>query len=500
MSASATVPRVAIIGGGLSGLTTAVHLHRLDPSIPLTLFEAQQRVGGVIDTDRVGELVIDHGADMFATQPAAAIDLCHDLGVADRLIEPKVEGRGAMIVCRGRLVPVPDGFVLMRATKLWPMLTTPLLSIRGKLRLLVEPLIPSRQRDEDESVAAFVRRRLGREVLDRIVAPLVAGIYTADVERLSMRATMGPIFEMESRYGSLTKATLARRLSREDSLERTSSGARYGQFRAFRGGMIELIQTLRDALPDGSVRTGQKVVALQRSAGGWDVGLADGKRETFDRVVVATPSAAAARLLRPLAPVAAETLDSIESASTAIVVLAVPRTSIQRPVATFGFVVPPIEKRKILAVSFASEKFDGRAPHDQVILRVFIGGALQPDLLSLTDDQLIEIARQELADLIGLSDSVGATDPATAWVVRWDQAMPQYHVGHLEKVQRIRDQIESLPGLSLTGNGLDGVGIAPLIAAARRVAERIVSDTGAIAGEADSELGSRKGPSGVSRS
>ncbi len=461
--------RVAIIGGGLSGLATAVELRRIDPTLGVTLYESRDRLGGVIHTERSGELLIDHGADMFATEPSAAIDLCRDLGVADRLIEPKVAGRGAMIVRRGRLVPVPDGFVLMRATKLWPILTTPLLSVWGKLRLLAEPLIPSRQHDGDESVGSFVRRRLGREVLDRIVAPLVAGIYTADVERLSMQATMRPLYEMESRYGSLTKATLARRLSGEDHVERTSSGARYGRFRAFRGGMIELIRTLAGALPEGSVKTGQPVTSLRPGGEGWVVVSAAGTPETFDHVVVATPAAAAASLIRPTAPAAAGELETIESASTAIVVLAVPRSGIGRGPNTFGFVVPPGENRRILAASFTSEKFDGRAPPDQVIIRVFIGGVLQPTLLSLTDDQLIAVAREELADLIGLSGQ-----PRLSRVVRWDRAMPQYQVGHLEKVRRIRQEIDAIPGLSLTGNALEGVGIAAVVAAAKRVAAQIV--------------------------
>ena len=210
--------RIAIVGGGLSGLATAVKLHIADPSLELSLFEAGDRVGGVIHTEQEKGFLIDLGADMFATKPSNALDLCRELGLEDRLIKPQQRGRGARIVFRGRLVPIPEGFVLMRATQWLPMLTTPLLSIPGKLRFLAERWIrPLGNEESDETVANFVRRRMGEQVLQRIVAPLTAGIYTADVEKLSMRATMKPIAEMERRYGSLAAATSARRRSGEDS-------------------------------------------------------------------------------------------------------------------------------------------------------------------------------------------------------------------------------------------------------------------------------------------
>ena len=486
--------RVAVIGGGLSGLATAVQLHLADPRLPISLLEATDRVGGVLGSRRLGDLLIDEAADMFATEPDAALDLCRRLGAVDRLIEPQPTGRGAMIVRGGRLVPVPDGFVLMRATKFWPVLTTPLLSPVGKLRLLAEPLIPPASSGQDESVADFVRRRLGKETLDRIVAPLVAGIYTADVERLSMRATMRPIVEMERKHGSLTKATLARRLSKQDRVERTSSGARYGQFRAFPGGMQEFVDLLRDALPPTAIRTRSPIDTLRQVPGGWELAGPATEPETFSDVVVATPARFASRLLQPIAPPAADELAAIESASTAIVVLAVPRQAIRRPVNAFGFVVPPIERRQILAASFASAKFAGRAPEDTVLIRVFIGGCLQPELLRHDDAELIRIARRELHDLIGLalaspepalpesaSPGVATSQPARAetgqaWVIRWDEAMPQYHVGHLQRVDRIRSSIAPLDGLWLVGNAIDGVGISPLIAAAGRVAGAISAE------------------------
>jgi oxygen-dependent protoporphyrinogen oxidase len=470
--------KVAIIGGGLSGLATAAQLNLLhqerrttDPNAALDvkLFEAKERVGGVIHTERVGDWVIDHGADMFATKPAAALDLITKLGAADRLIEPKPDRRGARICYGGNLVSIPDGFVLMRATKAMPLWRTPLLSIAGKLRFFAERFVPTRKStvEDDESVASFVRRRMGSEVLDRIVAPLSAGIYTAEVNKLSMRSTMGPIWAMEKSYGSLAAATKARKKSGEDNLERSSSGARYGQFRSFAGGMIELIQTLSQSLPPGLIQTGVRVQSIQQDSATktWNVSDANGTLGQYDYVVVALPPAAAAELLEPISADASQALGQIESASTAIAVLVVNRSDIHKDIETFGFVVPASENRRILAGSFASHKFDGRATDDFVIIRVFMGGATQPELLKNDVDALIQIAREELAQIIGLQG-----EPLWSTVVRWNQAMPQYHVGHHKIVEQIESAISQIDGLSIMNNAMHGVGIAPVIAQTAKVA------------------------------
>ncbi len=460
--------RVAIVGGGLSGLTAAVKLHRADPSLDLTLYESADRVGGVIHTEQVDGFTIDHGADMFATEPSGVIELCRQIALDERLIEPEIAGRGARIVYRGRLVPVPEGFVVMRATRLLPVLTSPLLSLSGKLRFLAERWVkPGGQ--EDESIGDFVRRRMGKQVLDRIVAPLAAGIYTGDVDRLSMRATMGPIAELERRYGSLAAANAA---LEKGSAEKTSAGARYERFRSFPCGMIELVNGLAAALPAAAIRLNTPVQSIHRQGGQFrlTIGSPDASESVLcDRLIVATPASTAARLIRDLVPGAAVELAKIESTSTAIVVLGVRRSDIRKDISTFGFVVPPAERRRILAGSFASNKFAGRAPDGHVLIRCFIGGALQSELLDHSDEELISIARGELADLIGL---VGA--PIVSRVVRWDRAMPQYHVGHLDRVEKIQRAIAESPGLSLISNSLGGVGIAAVVRSADRIAAEVI--------------------------
>ncbi|SMP46268.1 protoporphyrinogen oxidase [Neorhodopirellula lusitana] len=488
--------KIAIVGGGLSGLAVGCHLRLLgaansSPTPQVSLFEASDRIGGVIHTETIdtdaGTFTVDHGADMFTTNPSPAIDLCRQLDAVDGLLRPKPEGRGAMIARGNGLIRIPEGFVLMRATKMGSMVTTPLLSIGGKLRLLRERFVRPRDASvTDESVGSFVRRRLGAECLDHIVAPLVAGIYTADVDRLSMAATMKPIWDMESTDGSLAKATMRRVRSGQDSTEQGSSGARYEQFRAFPGGMIELIHTIRDGLGNERIHTDCPVESLQRTDDGrFRLSCSD---QVFDRVVLATPARISTRLLDSLKAstheqsqvsaidTAVTGLGSISYASTAIVVMAVPRDRIKRLPKTFGFVVPPIENRAVLAGSFASEKFAGRSPDDHVIVRAFVGGVLQPGILKLNDDQIVQRVAGELGELIGLDTSEDLESfAAFTKVVRWNNAMPQYEVGHLDKVAEIESAMKQIPGVWLQTNAIGGVGIAPVIGAAKRTAQAILS-------------------------
>jgi oxygen-dependent protoporphyrinogen oxidase len=480
--------RIAVIGGGLSGLATAFYLDRFSPDAAVTLLEASGRLGGVIRTERFespghGVFVVDHGADMFATEPPAAIELCRDLGVEDELIIPDTQKAGAMIVYRGKLVPIPDGFVLMRATKLWQMATTPLLSIPGKLRFFGERFVrqgagASGELADDISVADFVRHRMGKEVLDRLVGPLVAGIYTADIEKLSLNATMAPMVAMVREHGSLAKATFARRREHKDQAERNSAGARYEKFRGFPDGMQQLIETLASAIGPDRIKKESPVTDLQldsQSPIRWRIRY-DDQTESFDDVVLATPAAVSARLIGgvhgPTVSAACQSasagLSSIESASTAIVVLGVRKSQINRLPQQFGFVVPQIERRQILAVSFASHKYPIRCPADHTIIRVFVGGATQPELLQRSDDQLIEMVRGELAELIGLQGR-----ETLSRVVRWNDAMPQYHVGHPRRVQEIQDALDQVPHLHLASNALRGVGIAPVIDAAKGIAQNL---------------------------
>ena len=462
--------RIAVIGGGISGLSAAHRLIELDPALEVRLFEASDRLGGVIFTEHRDDLLIEHSADMFTTREPWALELCGRLGIQDELIGTNQQNRGACVVRRGRLRPVPQGFLLMRPSRIGPVLTTPILSMRGKARLAWEYFVPAKKDAADESLAEFATRRLGREAYERLVQPLIGGIYTADPEKLSMQATMKQFVEMEQEHGGLIRGALR---EKKDSHEKEeSSGARYGMFVAPREGMKQLIDSLASRLPSESVYLNSPVRELtQTEKHAWVLHLeSESAPQTFDAVVVATPAPRAAEILKNIDEEIHRELNAIQYAGVAIVVAVYQRDQIKRPVSAFGYVTPIIERRNVLACSFASNKFAGRAQDEQLIIRAFVGGACQPELLELPDDDVKELVQKELEELIGV---VGK--PVMSKVVRWTHSMPQYHVGHLDRVERIEKLAADIPNLELAGNAYRGVGIPFCVRSGEQAAERLLS-------------------------
>jgi oxygen-dependent protoporphyrinogen oxidase len=460
---------VAVVGAGISGLAAAHRLCELIPHSRLTVFEAGDRAGGLLQTVRRDGCLLELSADNFLTSLPAATNLARRIGLADELIETNEGERRAYVVAHGKLAAVPAGFSLLSPSLLWPILSTPILSPLGKLRLAGERWVTARSESGDESVAAFARRRLGQEAYERLVQPLVGGIYTADPERLSLLATLPRFPQLEKVHGSLTRA--ARQRPPQAADDRRTSGARYSLFVAPRRGMSSLIDALVARLPAGTLRLNTPVDSLRRDAdGGWYISTAGGASERFDAVVLAAPAPRAAKLLQGVdGPLAGE-LVGIAHASSAVVALSYDRQSIGWPLHGFGFVVPARERRRILAGSFASEKFPGRAPADQVLMRVFLGGELQAELLEQPDDALARIAVEELADLLHIS-----APPRWTEVIRWPQAMPLYHLGHLERIARIDQALARQPCLALAGNAYHGVGIPQCVESGERAAERIAA-------------------------
>ncbi len=458
------------------------------PGAQLSLFEASSRVGGILETVHADECLIERSADNFLTKLPQAVDLCRRLGIADELLSTEDSRRRAFVAKGKELLPIPDGFYLMSPRKLGPFLKSPLLSQAAKLRVLIEPLIPRgpaaqtlnpeprpptsdlRPLSPDESVASFARRRLGREVFERLVQPLVAGIYTADPEKLSMAATMPEFVAQEREQGSLIRA--ARKREGSDAAADSASGPRYSLFAAPRQGIGYLIDALVKGLPDKSIHLNVKINGLrQTSKGTWHLEIASDKQESpFDALLLATPSHAAARILERREPELAATLASIEYAGCAVVSLGYKRAHIEHPLDGFGIVVPQIEGRRIIAASFASQKFPGRAPDDAALIRAFMGGALQPELLQLDDGELRRIAHEELQDLLRIT-----AEPIFTDIARWPRAMPQYHVGHLDRVARIERLAARHPTLALAGNAYRGVGIPQCIASGEAAADRIAA-------------------------
>lgn len=465
-----SLQRVAVIGGGITGLAAAHRLVELQPGIGVTLFEAARRLGGVLETVRRDGYLVEGGADNWITNVPWATELCDRIGFADQLVQTNPEQRGAFVIRRGKLRKIPPGFVVMAPTRIWPVLTTPILSPWGKLRLACERFVKKRTEEGDESLASFVKRRLGRETYDRLVQPLIGGIYTGDPELLSLRSTMRRFQEMESKHGSLTRAM--RRQQKGPSAGR-ESGARYSMFVAPRDGVSSLIEALAARLPADSIRLNAPVKRLDHDGTRWHVQTTDDQAaaEPFDSVILATSAKATAELTSELDPALADELGAIAHASCSIVSCGFRRDQIAHPLDGFGLVVPRIEKRKILSASFSSVKYPGRAPEGHVLVRAFVGGVFQPELAAMADDELRQIVATDLGELLGIRGA-----PQLVEISRRVAAMPQYYVGHDARVDRIEERIAKHPRLSLAGNAYHGVGIPHCIHSGEQAAERTLAE------------------------
>lgn len=474
--------RIAVVGGGISGLAAAHALiergAEQDRAPQVLLLEGGPRPGGVIRTlERYGFL-LEGGPDSFISEKPEAVELAQRIGLRDRLLETNEAHRRSFIVRDGRLRPVPEGFHLLAPSRLWPFITTGIFSWRGKARMALDLVLPRRAGDanaleEEESLAQFVRRRLGREALERMAQPMVGGIYTADPERLSLRATMPRFLEMERTHRSLIRAMMKRRSHESAEGARGTSGARYSLFLSFDEGMQTLVDCIAARLPQESVRLNTMVesLAFDRETAEWKIGVG-GVDETIraDAVCLALPAYTAARLLRDVDAELAADLEAIPYASTATINLAWKRADIAHPLDGFGFVVPLVERRSVLACTFSHVKFRGRAPEGYALLRAFVGGALQPEMFELDEDEMTARVVEDLRALLGIEKP-----PIFAVVDKWPRSMAQYHLGHLETVERIMRRARALPGLHLAGNAYGGAGIPDCIRSGETVAASILA-------------------------
>jgi len=465
MQGGAAPRTIVVVGGGIAGLAAAHRVRERDSACRVTVLEAGDRLGGSVATERTGGYLIERGADSFLTEKPWAMDLAHRLGLDTELVRTRDEERRTFVVHAGRLHALPDGFLMMAPTKLWPLVTTGLFSPGGKLRMALDLVLPRRAATDDESLDAFVRRRFGAEALERVAQPLVGGIYTADPARLSLAATMPRFIEMERRHRSVILAM--RRQAKAASAR--DSGARWSLFASFRDGMQTLVDALARRLPEGATRLGARVTALAPGRdGGWRVELTGGDAVEASEVVLATPAFVTAELVRPHDSALADLLARITYASSAIVTLAYARSQVAHALDGFGFVVPAIEGRRIIAGSFTSVKYEGRAPAEQVLLRVFAGGVLAAHLATLPEAELVAVAEQELAELLGVRGA-----PALVRVARHLRAMPQYEVGHLARVAAIEAATARLGGLTVAGSAYRGVGIPDCVHSGERAIDAL---------------------------
>ena len=449
---------VAVLGGGISGLAAAYELHRRQT--PFVLLEKSDRIGGVIRTERTGGFTIDAGPDSLVVQKPAAIALCEELGLAGRLL-PTRAPRTAYVVRGGTLHPLPGGSVFGIPTELGSLAAHRLLSCRGRLRLGLELLTPrqrGRQTGEsrEETIGAFFRRRFGAEATDYLAEPLLGGIHSGDVERLSMRTLFPQFVEAERKHGSVIRAF------RRTAADRAGMPARHGPFRSFAEGLETLPRTLAARLPEDALRQGIEIAGLAAGPP-YALETVQRLRITADQVICALPAHTAAPLVAGVDDRLGRLCAAFTDTSVAIVVLAFPRAAVAHPLRGSGFVVPRVEPGlSITAATWISSKWPGRAPDDHVLLRGFVGGARQPDALAQPDGTLVDTVRHDLARLLDIRG-----EPAMARVYRWPRANPQLNVGHLARVAEVDSRLARTPGLQIIGAAFRGVGIADCVAAGR---------------------------------
>ncbi|MGA9813781.1 MAG: protoporphyrinogen oxidase [Terriglobales bacterium] len=459
--------RIAIVGGGISGLAAAFALEErrhAGEALEFVVYESSSRFGGVLFTEQVEGCLIEAGPDSFLTEKPWAADLCRRLGIEDQLIGSNDADRKTYILVKGRLVPMPDGLMFMVPTQLSPALLTPLFSTATKLRVAREWWYPARHSVADESVAALVERHYGAEMVDRLADPLLAGVYGGEASQLSARAVLPRFVEMESKYGSLGRGMLAAR----KNVKRSQPGLPI--FSSLKGGMQQLADTLASRFSPDVLRANAPVQAVQRQDRGWVVS-AGYASDQFDAVIVATPARAAAALLEIASAELVSELRAISYSSSVTVALGFNQSVRAALPPGFGFLVPRREGKRLLAATFVHNKFPHRAPADRALLRCFLGGSRDEQVLQLSDENILDIVRDELRQILGVK-----ADPLFARLYRWKGAMAQYTVGHMERLQRIEGLVKQLPGLALAGNGYRGIGVPDCIRSGEAAAQQLLAE------------------------
>ncbi len=466
-----------VIGGGITGLAAGYRLKREaeNRNIPLTLtvLEASNRVGGVIQTEHRDSFIIEHGPDAFISTKPWGKALCDELGIAGKLIGTNPKVRRSFVVRKGKLIPVPEGFYMMAPGSFLPFIKSPIFSLLGKLRILLDLFISRSSDLSDESVADFVRRRLGKEAFERMAQPMIGGIYTSDAENLSLKATFPRFLEMEREHGSIIKALLAQKRNASQT-SRDTSGPRYSLFLSFEDGMQTIIDTLAENL-SGCIQLHSRVTSIQRTEdkNGWCVHLDNSDRLEADILCIALPAPQTSELLSEVSSELSERLSTIPYSSSATVNLAFRREDVTHPLNGMGFVVPITEQLNLIGCSFSSMKFENRAPSDYILLRAFVGESTNYIKGNVNDkstcDELVSVVLKDVSELLGI-----AAEPIFSVVSQHSQAMAQYHVGHQKLIADIDEFAKELPGVALAGNAYHGIGIPDCIHSGEKAALALI--------------------------
>ena len=457
--------RVAIIGGGSSGLAAAITLERVrqqGAELEYVIFEAAPRLGGVLVTHRIDDCIVEAGPDSFLTEKSWGLDFVRSLGLGDQLIGSNDPDRITYILVHGRLVPIPDGLMFMVPTKIAPIISTPLFSWSAKLRFAREYFQkPNSVGDKDETVAELVERHFGPEMVDRLADPLLAGVYGGAAADLSAAAVLPRFVEMENRYGSLSRGMLQARKQRAaaSASSAASKPAPPPLFTSLKNGMQQLVDTIVPQLAPGAARTGNKVVAVSQQREKWMVAPEQGSMEEFDAIIMALPANHTGRLLEKVSGPLAQELQQVPYSSSMVTVCGYDRRDLASAPPGFGFLVPRSEGRRILAATFVHLKFPHRAPPDRGLVRCFIGGWGNEAVLDMPDEEVLTAVAKDLREIVGITAA-----PRFAGVYRWRGAMAQYTRGHLARVARIAQLRQAIPGLELAGNAYRGIGVPDCIA------------------------------------
>jgi oxygen-dependent protoporphyrinogen oxidase len=469
------MPKVIIVGGGIAGLAAAVHLKSgakaHGKTVDVLLIEKSGRLGGKFITEKFGPFTVEGGPDSFLPEKIWTVNLARHLGLESEMLSTNDQFKGTYLYSKNQLHALPEGVMLMVPTMFWPMVKSRLISWPGKLRMGMEIFIPKRKTPGDESLAEFVTRRLGRECLEKIAEPLVAGIHTSNPDNMSVMATFPRFVQMEQKSGSLVRGMLSAMKSRPSGGPPPKPGApKMTFFMSFKNGIQTLSDKCVDYIGKESIRLGAGVKAVEPRGKGYAVILENGETLEADQVMLGTASFDSAEMIKDFDANLAAQLNKIDWSTSATVSIAFHKQDVKVPLKGFGFIVPRVEGRRINAATYSSIKWSFRAPDDHILIRGFVGGGHHEELVYELDDAgLVKTVLEELDTIVGIK-----ADARFSKVYRWYKGMPKYTVGHLDRISVIDRSVAMHPGLHLIGCSYKGIGIGDCVHEAQIAAEKIL--------------------------
>lgn len=479
---------VLIVGGGIAGLSAAYKLKRASEAgvdVSYTIVEKEERVGGQIWTDRfpceAGEVVADGGSDSYLTNKGAVARIASMLGIADEIVGTNDENKRTFIIRNGKLVEMPDGIMMFAPTKLLPLATTKLYSWPAKFRMALDLVIPKKKlKDgeiEDESLESLVVRRLGQEALDHLAEAIVGGVNGSDPKTMSIKATYPNLLEMEQEHGSLIRGFLAQRKKVEEMRRKypPKPGAKPRTFfSSFKQGLGTVTDALAEAVDYSNIKLGKEVISVHETCDGTYVALLNDESSIeADAVILCTPAWISARILNDLSKDSAKLLASIPYSSCATIIMCFDEEDLPIDRKWHGALTPAVEDRRITGISLITSKWPDRTPKGQILLRAFAGGPRDPKVLDLCDSELIDLARKEYEELLGLKEDAPIR---YAKIFRFPHSMPQYTLGHLERVAELEEELGSIKGISVGGAPYHGVGVPNCVESGEAAVDKVLAD------------------------